>query len=250
MKEQDIISTLQKLGLTYYEAKSYYTLLETGVTNPTAIAEESGVPRTKIYEVLKKLEKNKWIKIEKTRPSTVKPRYPKEVLEEHKVKFNSELDNIAKELSMIHDNMLEEDIPKIRVIRSPEKIIQITEEVMENAKNKINVMGSLYLPNGIEIMKDQISKAKQRGVNVRIISKQFKKELSDTNLSAGKNIIGNACYVKNIIIDDKEIIVMLTEIENCIPNMDSVTILWITSPVLAAYISSIFEMEWENLGHC
>jgi sugar-specific transcriptional regulator TrmB len=59
------ISTLQKLGLTYYEAKAYLALMITGVTKPSILSEESEIPRTKIYGVLKSLEESNWITIEK-----------------------------------------------------------------------------------------------------------------------------------------------------------------------------------------
>jgi len=52
------ISTLQKLGLTYYGAKAYAALMKTGMTIPTVLSEESGIPRTKIYEVLRKLKED------------------------------------------------------------------------------------------------------------------------------------------------------------------------------------------------
>lgn len=247
MVRNDTHTTLQKLGLTYYETKAYCTLVKTGITNPAVIAEESGIPRTKIYAVLNKLEKNRWITIERTRPANVKPRHPKEIINEHKLRFNSELDEISNELSMVYDDMLEENITKIRVIRSPEKIVQITQNVMEKAKNKIVIMGSLYLPNGINLVKDQISKAKQRGVSVRVISEEFNRECNDFNyLNDFHSKIGCEKYIKNIIVDDKESIIMIAKIENDIPDINSIIILWITSPFVTSYISSIFDGEWEK----
>lgn len=248
MTRPDILLTLQKLGLTYYGAKAYYTLLETGATNPAVIAEESGIPLTKIYEVLKKLENKKWITIEKTRPATVKPRYPKTVLEEHKSKFNSELKEVSNELTMIHDKILEKEIPKIRVVTSPARILQITEDIMKNAKNKIMIIGSLYLPCGIELLKDQTLKAKERGVNVRIITEEVNKEFINIDLLTEYTDIkkGHAYYMKHIIVDDKENLLMLAKIENNIPNIDSTIVFWITSSIFASYISSVFEMEWNR----
>ena len=47
-----ILITLQKMNLTYYEAKVYATLVATGATTATTLSTESEVPRTKIYDVL------------------------------------------------------------------------------------------------------------------------------------------------------------------------------------------------------
>lgn len=252
MKEQEILSILQKMGMTYYGAKAYHTLIKTGTLNPTAIAEKSEVPRTKIYEVLNKLEKDNWIMIEKTRPAIVKPRYPREVIEEHKLYLNSQMDEISNELTMIYDNVLENETPRIKVVHSPDKIIQITEHLIQNAKNKIMLMGSLYLPYGVEVFEKELSKAKQRGVSVRIIAEHVNTEFVDflEHLDKYADIKkGHAYYMKNMVIDNKECVFMMAQIENGVPNVDSTTIIWISSPFLAAYVSSVFEMEWKSLDY-
>jgi len=53
--ETKVITTLQKLGLTFYEAKVYATLVATEGTTATVLSTESKVPRTKIYDVLKRI---------------------------------------------------------------------------------------------------------------------------------------------------------------------------------------------------
>ncbi len=149
------IQTLQKLGLTYYEAKVYVALMSTGVTNPTTIAEESGVPRTKIYGVLKKLAADNWITIEKGRPTIITPKYPGEVIEEHKSLMNTDIDIVSSELSMTYDHVLENEIPKVRIIHCLDTLIQLTSEIMSHAKKRIMMMGSLYFPDELDIIKDR-----------------------------------------------------------------------------------------------
>ena len=252
MKEQDILTTLQKIGLTYYGAKAYYTLIENGMSNPKTIAEKSGIPRTKIYDVLNKLEKDKWITIEKTRPANVKARYPREVIEERKVMFNSKLDEICNELTVIHDNIAENEIPLIKIIQSPEKIIQITEKLIKNSKNKIILIGSLYLNYGAGLLKKELSKAKHRGVNVRLISDKVHNNIINTADYLGEVAdikMGHPYFMKTMVIDNKENLFMMAHIENGVPKIDSVTVIWITSPFLASYISSLFEREWERLDY-
>ncbi|MGB9979291.1 TrmB family transcriptional regulator [Methanobacterium sp.] len=249
MKEQEILSTLQRMGMTYYGAKAYHTIITNGTSNPTTIAEKSGVPRTKIYEVLNKLEKDNWIIIEKTRPAIVKPRYPREVIEEHKSLLNSQLDEICNELTMIYDDVLENETPLIKVVHSQDKIIQVVEHVIGNAKNKIMLMGSLYLPYGVNTLKKELSKARQRGVSVRIITEDVNREFINIieHLNEHADIKkGHPYYMKTMVIDNKESIFMIAQIENGIPNVDSIAVIWITNPLLASYTSSIFEMEWKK----
>jgi len=55
---ESVVEKLQQVGLTEYEAKAYSALLNTHLSTATQVSEKSGVPRTKIYTVLKAL-KNK-----------------------------------------------------------------------------------------------------------------------------------------------------------------------------------------------
>ena len=248
------ISTLQKLGLTYYEAKAYLALMMTGVTKPSVISEESGIPRTKIYEVLKKLEENNWITIEKGRPSTVTPKYPKEIIENKKSIFNSNIDSLSNELSMSYDSMMSNETLKVRILHSIDNIAQLTAEMIERAEKRIMFMGSLYSPLEIEIIQNQLLKAKQRGVSIRIITvPKIKIKDGEINiieyLSAVKNDIkiGHPYFIKSIIVDDKEILLMLSRVKDEIPDLDNMIAIWIPNPSLTSYMASVFDMDWKNL---
>lgn len=248
------ISTLQKLGLTYYEAKAYLALMMTGVTKPSVISEESGIPRTKIYEVLKKLEENNWITIEKGRPSTVTPKYPKEIIENKKSIFNSNIDSLSNELSMSYDSMMSNETLKVRILHSIDNIAQLTAEMIERAEKRIMFMGSLYSPLEIEIIQNQLLKAKQRGVSIRIITvPKIKIKDGEINiieyLSAVKNDIkiGHPYFIKSIIVDDKEILLMLSRVKDEIPDLDNMIAIWIPYSSLTSYMASVFDMDWKNL---
>lgn len=53
----DVLSGLRELGLTEYESKVYYCLLESGPLKPSEVSIRSGVPRTKVYDAIKSLER-------------------------------------------------------------------------------------------------------------------------------------------------------------------------------------------------
>jgi HTH-type transcriptional regulator, sugar sensing transcriptional regulator len=52
-----LVAVLQELGMTEYEARSYLALLEKSPLSGYGVARSSGVPRSKIYEVLDSLVK-------------------------------------------------------------------------------------------------------------------------------------------------------------------------------------------------
>jgi sugar-specific transcriptional regulator TrmB len=221
-----------------------------GVAKPSAIAEESGVPRTKIYEVLKKLEKDKWVNIENSRPATVTPAYPRKVLEERKLRFNHEIDSLANELTMIYDDVIQKETPKIRIIYSTDNIKKMEIDTIESARHKIVAMGSLYLPGELGALKDPLLRAKDRGVSVRLIAKpmnDFDKEIVNGFNEFVDVKAGHPYCIKTIMVDYRETIMIMAKVKNGIPNLEDVMAVWITSPELTSYMWSVFDKDWKYL---
>ena len=61
--------SLEKIGLTGYEIKTFTSLLKTGELTASDLSKQSGVPYSKIYEVLGMLEEKGWIGSDKSRPT-------------------------------------------------------------------------------------------------------------------------------------------------------------------------------------
>ena len=64
------ISTLKGIGLTMYEAQAYVTLTSLIQGSADEVSKNSGIPRSKIYDVLKKLNKKDFIEVKDGRPLT------------------------------------------------------------------------------------------------------------------------------------------------------------------------------------
>jgi sugar-specific transcriptional regulator TrmB len=68
MSKYDIIRILQKFGLSEYEAKAYYALLNFGSAKAGAISVKSEVPQSKIYSVLQSLMSKQLVEMLDGRP--------------------------------------------------------------------------------------------------------------------------------------------------------------------------------------
>ena len=64
----EILGGLEELGLSKYEASAYLGLLGKGMVSATELAFCSDLPRTKIYFILKKLEKKNLVFIKNQKP--------------------------------------------------------------------------------------------------------------------------------------------------------------------------------------
>jgi sugar-specific transcriptional regulator TrmB len=154
---------------------------------------------------------------------------------------------------MTFDNMMSSETPKVRILHSINNITQLTGEMIERAEKRIMLMGSLYSPQEIEIIQNQMLKAKQRGVSVRIITvpkiKLKNGEINIINgLSAMKNDIkvGHPYFIKSVMVDDKEILLMLCQVTDEIPDLDNMVAIWIPDRSLTSYMASVFDMDWKK----
>ena len=82
------IAILKGLWLTMYEAQAYVTLTSLISSTANEVSEKSGIPRSKIYDVLKGLIKKNFIDVEDGRPLTYNVKSPVEVLSREKEKID------------------------------------------------------------------------------------------------------------------------------------------------------------------
>lgn len=148
------ISVLKGIGLTMYEAQAYVTLTSLISSTATEISEKSGIPRSKIYDVLKGLIKKNYIEVEDGRPLTYNVKSPVEVLSREKERLNSELDDTITRLTYIYENGMSQVQAPIWRIYGVEKIIAQELEIIKRAKTSINMrIGFLFKDEGEELVK-------------------------------------------------------------------------------------------------
>ena len=148
------ITTLKGLGLTMYEAQAYVTLTSLISSNATEISEQSGIPRSKIYDVLKGLVKKNFIEVEGGRPLTYTVNSPVEVLSREKDKKNAEIDDTITRLTYIYENGMSQVQAPIWRIYGVEKIIAQELEIIKRAKTSINMrIGFLFEDEGDALVK-------------------------------------------------------------------------------------------------
>ena len=151
---EENISTLKGIGLTMYEAQAYTTLTSLISATADEISQNSGIPRSKIYDVLKKLNEKQYIEIEDGRPLTYNVKSPVEVLTREKEKLNSQIDDTITRLTNIYENGMNQVQAPIWRIYGVEKIIAQEKEIIKRAKTSINMrIGFLFEGEGETLVK-------------------------------------------------------------------------------------------------
>lgn len=148
------ILVLKGIGLTLYEAEAYVTLTSLISSTASEIAENSGIPRSKIYDVLKSLTKKNFIEVEDGRPQTYTAKSPVEVISREKEKIDSKMDDTITRLTNMYENGMSQVQAPIWRIYGVEKIISQEIEIIKRAKNSINMrIGFLFEGEGEELIK-------------------------------------------------------------------------------------------------
>ncbi len=145
----DNIATLKGIGLTMYEAQAYVTLTSLISATADEVSQNSGIPRSKIYDVLKKLNEKQFLEIEDGRPLTYNVKSPVEVLTCEKERLNAEIDDTITRLTYIYENGMSQVQAPIWRIYGVEKIIAQEIEIIKRAKKSINMrIGFLFEGEG------------------------------------------------------------------------------------------------------
>lgn len=114
MKREEIENILKNFGFTDYEAKAYYALLLLGHSKAREISKVSGVPQSKIYEVLERLLEKNLVEVYTVRPKEFKAVSPAIVLknfieeEERKIKETKErVEELISSLNSMNTEVFE-----------------------------------------------------------------------------------------------------------------------------------------------
>ncbi|MGL4670186.1 MAG: TrmB family transcriptional regulator [Methanobacteriaceae archaeon] len=169
--ENEIISALKIMGLTEYESLAYISLSSMITATASEISENSDIPRSRVYEVLKLLSKKGFIEIETGKPLKYTVIPPSTVFKSNKEQIITELDNAEEELNMRYETHISKVPAPIWMIRGIEKIVKKELEIISRAKHSVNIRIGFLFEGELEqeaLMK-KVKAAVNRGVDVKIM---------------------------------------------------------------------------------
>ena len=135
-----LISNLEKLGLTENEAKAYVGFVSLREATAREIHELTNVPRAKVYELLKVLAKKGYLEVRQGTPTYFRAVDPKQIIGKIKDEF---LDCATETLNQL--NELSYELPKsspVWCIQSEWGIKNRIREILAGAKEELIVFSS------------------------------------------------------------------------------------------------------------
>ncbi len=168
-----LLTDLQKLGLTQYESQALIALTKLGTAEASRIAKVSNVPQSKIYEIMRQLERKGIITTEEMKGSAnyyrflVEPSQAIIQLQENYTKpIRLASERAQSDLAKVYGTLGDETHlqHELWTIKGVVRIIKTIEEMMESAQS---LVFHNFTPDYFIAAAPAMKAAKERGVEVR-----------------------------------------------------------------------------------
>lgn len=201
---KQIIFELLELGFSEYEAKIYLSLLRENPATAYEAGKSSGVPTSKVYEILKKLvEKGILSVIDEGKTKRYVPIEPDEFLDKYKSRTEKVIDSVRNRLATLKG---EKELSYIWNIHEYEYLIDKTRRMIDSAT--VSVLVSTWKEEFV-LIEDRIRDALQRKVDVAVVhfgfpelklGQMYRHPIEDTiyQEKGGKGFV--------VVVDSKEVL--------------------------------------------
>jgi sugar-specific transcriptional regulator TrmB len=237
--------SLDKIGLTSYEIRTFTALLKAGEITASELSQKSGVPYSKIYEVLGTLEEKGWAGSDDSRPTKYFAKSPSTALDTTKQKkeqdFKENQNIILNELIPLYEKSGTSERPDIWVLSGTVNIASKVLEMVELCKNEVLIA----IPKASEdLVKQALPKLRllhDKGVNVTILtSDNLDKESLKAITRVAKVKVKKGLFGGGIISDKRYVVILLGPEVSDSTSADMVAI-WADHAGLAGFAREYFE---------
>ena len=236
---------LEQIGLTSYEIKTFTSLLKSGEFTASDLSQKSGVPYSKIYEVLGVLEEKGWIGSDDSRPTKYFAKSPTTGLEVTKQRIDTEFKEnqsvILNELVPLYEKSGSSERPDIWVLSGAINIVAKILDIIESCRNEVLIA----VPKASEeLVKQALPKLRSlhdRGVDVTILtSDKIDKDSLNAISRVAKVKLKKGLFGGGIISDKRYVVILLGPEIGDSYSSDMVAI-WADHAGLAGFAREYFE---------
>ncbi len=237
--------SLEKIGLTSYEIKTFSSLLKTGELTASDLSQKSGVPYSKIYEVLGTLEEKSWIGSDDSRPTKYFAKSPSTGLDTTKQKMENDFlhdqNIILNELVPLYEKSGISEKPDIWVLSGALNITAKILEMVDTCRNEVMIA----IPEaGEELVRQALPKLRSlhdKGVDITILTSD---KIGDESVKAIKRVatvkIKKGLFGGGIISDKKYVVILLGP-ETTGEGSSEIVAIWADHAGLAGFARQYFE---------
>ena len=238
---------LEEIGLTGYETKVYLSLLDSSPSMASDLSKRSGVPYSKIYDVLTSLEAKGWVEVERSRPSKFYPRSPATAIETVRMRLENKRrkneSQVLDELLAIYEQKGSKERPEIWIVRGEYNILTKMKDVVNNCNHEMLLAVPIMFDAMLDLANPLMLERRNNKVMISILARE---SLNDDALSQmakwGKLRQRRQMFGGGVICDSSEVIIILSESEDD----DSTLAIWSDHVGLAKFAKNYFEYLWND----
>ncbi|MFP3910057.1 MAG: TrmB family transcriptional regulator [Archaeoglobaceae archaeon] len=168
MKEQ-IIEDLKELGMKEYEAKVYVTLIQRGPSTAQQVSKASGVPYSRIYDVLKELESRDWVLRTEEKPVVFKARHEEHTIGGLKDSLVEKSQKVMSDIKIIKASQVETQKVEVLVLRDWKSILSAMRDNLYDVEWSIASMIGFEHP---EYTSDFLLRARKANADIKILMRE------------------------------------------------------------------------------
>ncbi len=203
---RNMISNLQDLGLSIYEARAFLALVAIGVGSADVVAETAKIPRTSAYKVLESLENKGFAISSSGRPKIYKP----EDLKTLRNKFISQINDLFDKLEFVEEFLAERGEPQlVYTIYGKEKVMRKIAEMIDSSESELIISTPKITEIRKNLMKN-IERAIKRGVRIIVVTLPNQRVPEGADVYRRKGLIAT-----DIVCDDKKALLAAPELNAC-----------------------------------
>jgi sugar-specific transcriptional regulator TrmB len=241
---------MEDLGLTSYEIRVYTSLLESGAMTAANISKKSGVPYSKIYEVLNGLEDKGWLESDSSRPQKFFPKSPSTALEATRTRFDNNFREsqsaIVNELMPLYTKSGVKERPEIWVATGIMNIASKVNEIIQNSQHELLVALPHIAENVAKPLQPVLRMLHDKGVKVNILASSKIHPETVKSLSRVAEVrVKDGLFGGGVIGDGKHVVILLGEGSGDGGAVEPVAI-WADHAGLAVFAKGYFQYLWDD----
>ena len=251
LQEKQFLLDLKKhFRLNIYEVKIWTAMLSRGIASASELADISGVPRSRCYDVLESLEKKGFIIMKIGKPIKYLAVKPEIILERVKKNIKDDADELStqfesvketeefKELELLHKTGVQHvDISTIsKSIVGRTSINRLIKDLIEKAKLSIVVLSTHeQIERNVKLLKACIPSFAKKGIKAKLYcssNKNIMKKLQNVEH------IEYSAHSSFVSVDGKEMVFIVSS-KDVAPDYE--VAIWIDSPFFVSAVNVLFE---------
>lgn len=256
--KQELVKKIRDyFDLNIYETKVWLALLGKGVASAGEIAELSGVPRSRTYDVLESLEKQGFAISKLGKPAKYIAVKPSVILEKMKTNTMKDAEEKVSVLSKLRttseyselENLYSTGIQPVRheeisgAIKGKATIYSHIKEILENAKREVIICTSTRdFSEKLRLFTTLINRLQKANINVKIalagLDADIKKLSNKTKVKIKKIDINT----KFFIVDQEQVLFMLSDGTIA----DEELAIWLNTEFFTSALTYLFNQVWEK----